>query len=856
MPLQAIIADFEDALEHKFDQDVKLVADALRLSASMLSRHPDMLGPQIVGRLLPYFHSHEKIQNLIQLCDSDGLDVNALVPCYHCMHTPGGPLQYSLEGHPFAPFGLAITTDAKYLVSVSSLAIIWDLSSGDVFRQVDPKVQGIMQNLVISPNDKHAFSYTNNDQVIIFNILTGDVKVLKKPVDHIEAILGITGNDENVIVWTSQKWYLFSIEAEFITKGSGTDKKGMSIIHADLVQNQDEQILVWKTEKPIPGVESDDDMILEITGCNLQEFSFHSAIAISKDKSILYACIDISDDTVACYKRVTGQTKWSYDRSLGKNVDKIFTLTFSPDEKYLVATVALGYKLWDLTNDSMKELKLPPSVRNIPNKNPLISGIVFTKNNEFIVAGVRQVIYVWDVRAGNLVKTLDAHFGRIISIRSIFNSSLNKIVSSSIDKSIKIWNFDNVLEEVFSIDRNEKAIDSICLAANAYIGVTTTRNCVGVWNLESGKLMKTLANSQRSSIVTHSVITADAKYVVSAESGNVLFWDVDKEKCFKMDPQPNVQQMFLTDEGEKVMVISKTLSNKGRCVCRQVRTGDTVYEFEYELITFKPCVVTTDGLYLIIPCLNKAGESLTLGVYHAKTGTHMYNTTPKYPDFHDFHNVISIPNEAHQVALIDSEKGNIWDIKKKSFVKSVLKWNGVCTSTGRYGLYAPNRGGLELLDLKNGKVKHTLIPRIAEGVFTNLTLFTCNDQHVVYYHSGHRSIRVFRVSDGKQIADFRANAEIKAITSTRGGTSIVLGAVDGAVIVLTVADPKSKYNKEFLSSLPSRHGAVSPHGSPVRNGTEDSTSVEKKKSFAAMATVARVIVKSRQHQKSRACVIQ
>jgi hypothetical protein len=24
---------------------------------------------------------------------------NALVPTYHCMHTPGGPLKYSLEGH-------------------------------------------------------------------------------------------------------------------------------------------------------------------------------------------------------------------------------------------------------------------------------------------------------------------------------------------------------------------------------------------------------------------------------------------------------------------------------------------------------------------------------------------------------------------------------------------------------------------------------------------------------------------------------------------------------------------------------------------------------------------------------------
>ena len=109
------------------DKEVKLVVDALRLSASVVSKHPDMLGPQIVGRLLPYFHTHMKLQYLIKQCDDDGISVNALDPSYHCLATPGGPLQYSLEGHPFAPFGLGVTLDARYLVSVSNMFIIWDM---------------------------------------------------------------------------------------------------------------------------------------------------------------------------------------------------------------------------------------------------------------------------------------------------------------------------------------------------------------------------------------------------------------------------------------------------------------------------------------------------------------------------------------------------------------------------------------------------------------------------------------------------------------------------------------------------------------------------------------------------------
>jgi len=56
-----------------------------------------------------------------------------------------------------------------------------------------------------------------------------------------------------------------------------------------------------------------------------------------------------------------------------------------------------------------------------------------------------------------------------------------------------------------------------------------------------------------------------------------------------------------------------------------------------------------------------------------------------------------------------------------------------------------------LLDLVTGATLRTFIPRIAEGVFDVVTLFTEDDRHVVYYHSGKKSVRVFRVSDGKQV---------------------------------------------------------------------------------------------------------
>jgi hypothetical protein len=78
MPLHSILADFEDAMASwrdlnlpSNDQALRLILDALRLSSSVLDKHPDMLAAQITGRLLPYYRTHDKIKQLgmrIRIC--------------------------------------------------------------------------------------------------------------------------------------------------------------------------------------------------------------------------------------------------------------------------------------------------------------------------------------------------------------------------------------------------------------------------------------------------------------------------------------------------------------------------------------------------------------------------------------------------------------------------------------------------------------------------------------------------------------------------------------------------------------------------------------------------------------------
>ena len=74
-------------------RELMLVADALRLGGAVLASYPNMLAPQMVGRLLPECAGNANIKMLLNDCDTKGPVHCALMPLYHCLHTPGGPLK-------------------------------------------------------------------------------------------------------------------------------------------------------------------------------------------------------------------------------------------------------------------------------------------------------------------------------------------------------------------------------------------------------------------------------------------------------------------------------------------------------------------------------------------------------------------------------------------------------------------------------------------------------------------------------------------------------------------------------------------------------------------------------------------
>ena len=195
-----------------------------------------------------------------------GLQHNGLVPTFHCMHTPGGPLKYSMEGHQFAIFAMRLTSDKRYIVSVSNRFITFDVVTSDLARQVYPGVEGLMMDLELSSDDKYAAAFTNNFQIILVNNLVSEHLVIENPFQD-EAggcskregsVQGLRLLDNKLVVIGSRGWAVLNMAGEVERRVMVPGRPSSKYIHSiRMVSLTSASVVMWS------GLESSTGMTLK-----------------------------------------------------------------------------------------------------------------------------------------------------------------------------------------------------------------------------------------------------------------------------------------------------------------------------------------------------------------------------------------------------------------------------------------------------------------------------------------------------------------------------------------------------------------------------------------------------------------
>lgn len=167
------------------------------------------------------------------------------------------------------------------------------------------------------------------------------------------------------------------------------------------------------------------------------------------------------------------------------------------------------------------------------------------------------------------------------------------------------------------------------------MAATVTRGCVGIWDINTGRLIQQLADNLLGAIVTHALITPDGKYIVCSESGNLLFWNRILSRVIFKHQQSGIQQIMLLDDATKCLTVSRqqevnieTQQNiDATAIVRSIPDGKSIYLFDYQVrnvtgMEFKDLVLTADGLNLIALASDK-GHREALHIFNAINGQYV-----------------------------------------------------------------------------------------------------------------------------------------------------------------------------------------------------------------------------------------
>lgn len=899
-PLQAVLDDFEDCKSmlmsmSKRDnaalREVQLTIDAIKLAAAILIQYPSMLAPQLVARLLPLKGECPNIASLLEQCDNEGVKHSALMPINHCLHTPGGPLMYSLEGHSFAVFDFILTSDNRYILSVSNKFLMWDLSTGEVSREVDPKARGIMQVLVITGDDKLALTYSNYNDVWALDILTGDVMCVEDSIlNFTSTINGIAVSCDNktAIVWCRQEWAVLLLSPSSITMNSRYLACEEVAIDAEILTiNYENHNFFSIAYRIITDLDVTRYYVQSfLRGKKLEVITFYHAMVIVEQGMF----VGTKDGSILKYELNPSTEQWDKIAQLPMNIpnvnnnnklgnynyghtgstNKLLAVLESNCSEYIVAAHLRGFRAYNVSiiNGKTKYFELPSGIRNI-SVAPLevVSRLVFTKFNQYAVAGIRRCLYIWSVSEESLLKIIDAHYGRIVEMLPLIVDDINAIATSSLDRTVKVWNIKNIFEQVYHIDRMELPIGSIDFSPERNLVTAVTRGSVGIWDLKTGKLLATLADSPIGAIVTHAIVSQNSNFLLAVETDHLILWDLRTFKVVVKRSKINVKFLKIIPKSDLFFVVNELPSKTSDKYTKlQVDVCEIInLEHKYSLLysarkreDIKCPQVTLDGQVLTLPDVEQIEGSINdkdiIQVYWVSGGTFVH----KIPFGHYIKlQPIRYKGKENVIAIFSTGLGYISEPGTGRILAKIARWNESSSKDGSLGLTAsPRTGGLDLIELRAGSTVKVLLPKVSEGLVSYLTNFTSNDDYVYYYHGGKKTIRLFRLEDGSMIANYRLSAEAKVIESSPDGSSLIIGGADGSLIILLIADPKKPDCHEKLSSLPSRQLA-----SIKRKDTK--TPLSKWRSAAKMAKMASSAQASRRNstfavddsESSKACVI-
>jgi WD40 repeat protein/serine/threonine protein kinase len=380
---------------------------------------------------------------------------------------------------------VVVTPDGRFVLSGHDEENLYlsDITTG---KRIERKLYGtsldslgfvssVVSALAISSDGKYAVTGTQNAELRLWNLTTGEIIRVYK------------GHEEKV---TS---LALTPDGQFIISGS-----------------EDSTVRLWNVE----------------TGECIWTFERHyrGVTALAMDPNGQFVVSAGQDTTLRQLDLKTGECLWTFWGEQGHQ-DGVTAVAITPHERFALSGGRdITMRLWDL--------KTAACLRTFDGHLREITAVATTPDGQCAVSASRDTtLWLWELGQSSWLRLFEGHTKDVTAVAVTLDGRF--AVSGSDDCTLRLWDIETA-ECLKMFTGHQESVTAVALTLDGRFVISGSKDTtLRLWNLATAKCLRIFTGHDDS--VTSVALSPDERFVISGSNDYTLrLWDFKTAKCLKI----------------------------------------------------------------------------------------------------------------------------------------------------------------------------------------------------------------------------------------------------------------------------------------------------------------------------------